>query len=304
MRTDARRRVRLLASAALLAVVSCSTEAAKHSHSHSDVDPSDVMGEPGDVHSGPQGSVGQFVAECAYSHSAPDDPIVYPGEPGRSHLHDFFGSRSASADSTVESLRGSETSCDLAADTASYWSPSVFVDGVQVKPLAATAYYRPAVDVDPAKVVAYPDGLAMIAGDQSATSAQPVGIVGWSCGGSSRRTAEPPRCTPDAMLRLDVTFPDCWNGVDLDVPGHRRHLHYSIDGECPNSHPIHVPQLTFSVTYPLHGDVLGLRLASGEPRTAHADFLNAWDPTRLETEVALCIRGQAVCGISDGRVEG
>lgn len=302
MGSDARRRVRLIATMALLSVASCGADTTEHSHSHAGVDSADTMGSPSAIHSGPQGSVGQFVVECAYSHSAPDDPIVHPGEPGRSHLHDFFGSRSASADSTVESLRASGTSCDLAADTASYWSPSVFVDGVQVKPLAATAYYRPAVEVDPSVVVAYPDGLAMIAGDQSADESQPAEIVGWSCGGSSRRASEPPRCTPDAMLRLDVTFPDCWNGVDLDVPGHRRHVHYSRGGECPNSHPVHLPQLTFSVTYPLHGEVT-LRLASGEPHTAHADFLNAWDPSRLETEVDLCIRGQVVCGISDGRVE-
>ena len=48
---------------------------------------------------GPQGRVPQFKVECAWSHSAPDDPIVHPNHPGRSHLHDFFGSTETDADS-------------------------------------------------------------------------------------------------------------------------------------------------------------------------------------------------------------
>jgi hypothetical protein len=32
-----------------------------------------------------------FFANCRFSHTNNDDPIVYPGEPGRSHAHTFFG---------------------------------------------------------------------------------------------------------------------------------------------------------------------------------------------------------------------
>ena len=34
---------------------------------------------------------GQFVLRCKYSHTLMDDPIVFPGRPGASHMHDFFG---------------------------------------------------------------------------------------------------------------------------------------------------------------------------------------------------------------------
>lgn len=287
-----------------IALVGCAGDEATPNHTHGDLESARVMGRPTALHLGPQGDVGQFVAECDFSHSAPVDPIVYPGEPGASHLHDFFGSRDVVADSTGDSLLGSPTTCDLAADSASYWSPAVFVDGVKIDPILATAYYRAAVGVDGSKVVAFPTGLAMIAGDQSSTSSQSTEIVGWVCGGSSRRSSDLPVCAKDTPLRLEITFPDCWNGEDLDVPGHRRHLHYSQDGACPNSHPVTLPQLTVAVTYPLSGEIFGLRLASGEPHTAHADFLNAWDPDRLETEVELCIRRNVVCGISDGRLDG
>jgi Domain of unknown function (DUF1996) len=33
-------------------------------------------------------------SNCPFSHTSTDDPIVYPGQPGRSHAHTFFGNRS------------------------------------------------------------------------------------------------------------------------------------------------------------------------------------------------------------------
>src|SRR5690606_7057081 len=68
-------------------------------------------------HTGPQGRVGQFVTGCAYSHTAPDDPIVHAGFPGRSHLHDFFGNTSTDAHSTLDSLLEGETTCQMQLDT-------------------------------------------------------------------------------------------------------------------------------------------------------------------------------------------
>jgi hypothetical protein len=38
-------------------------------------------------------------------------------------------------------------------------------------------------------------------------------------------------------------------------------------------------------------------LASGGVHTAHADFLNAWDQEKLETEVELCINRNLTCGV-------
>jgi len=52
---------------------------------------------------------GQFVLRCPYSHSLPDDPIVFPGQPGASHLHDFFGNKSVNAFSTFETMLAGET---------------------------------------------------------------------------------------------------------------------------------------------------------------------------------------------------
>ncbi|MEJ7721918.1 MAG: right-handed parallel beta-helix repeat-containing protein [Ilumatobacteraceae bacterium] len=60
---------------------------------------------PDAIHLGPQGNVGQFVVQCAPSHAGFDDPILYPGQPGASHLHQFFGNPDIDAMSTSEDDR-------------------------------------------------------------------------------------------------------------------------------------------------------------------------------------------------------
>src|SRR5215210_801771 len=42
---------------------------------------------------------GVFATLCRFSHQAPDDPIVFPGQAGKSHLHTFFGNTTTSAGS-------------------------------------------------------------------------------------------------------------------------------------------------------------------------------------------------------------
>ena len=54
---------------------------------------------------GPVTSVDQlrgvsFVSRCTFSHRAPDDPIVYPAQPGASHDHTFLGNKTTNAFST------------------------------------------------------------------------------------------------------------------------------------------------------------------------------------------------------------
>ena len=275
-------------------------------HSHgTEVDPASVMGVPDRPVTGPQGAVGQFVVECAFSHALSDDPIVYPGEPGMSHLHVFFGNTMTNADSQPEYLLDGDTTCEQSLDTASYWAPALLdANGQLIEPEKSVAYYRAGLDVEPTAVEPFPFGLYMIAGDASAIEAQPTSVVAWSCGSGGMREVLPPECPRDRGLRIDVTFPDCWDGEHLDVAGHRAHMHYSSGGNCPESHPVHVPQLIFSVAYGFSGDPSGLRLASGGLLTGHADFVNAWNQERLTTEVELCLHRDVVCGVTSGRISG
>lgn len=265
-------------------------------------EPAPVVGSP-ERHTGPQGRVGQFVAKCTYHHSAPDDPIVHHQHPGRSHRHDFYGAISTDAFSTAEQLAGDRTTCDKPADTAAYWQPTLYDRGEVVEPLHIHAYYRAAPGVDPLEVEPYPFGLELIAGDAAATAPQEGEAAGWVCGSSTRLSTSPPNCAETAPLHMLLTFPDCWDGEHVRSDDVRSHAAYSSQGACPESHPVHVPQLTVSVKYPIHGPGHDLRLASGSTYSAHGDFLNAWDPEGLQREVEMCIHRGAVCDLASNREE-
>jgi hypothetical protein len=237
-----------------------------------------------------------FVETCRFNHSAPDDPIVFPGKAGASHDHTFVGNRSTSAFSTYASLRRSPTSCRRAKDTAGYWVPTLLQDGTPVFPLSATIYYRRGTL---APVTTFPNNLRMIAGDATATTPQGMRVTFWSCGALS---GVPPSSTvptcPDArgsFLRLHVRFPSCWDGARLDSPDHKSHMAYAMGRRCPSTHPVSVPAITQIYRYPTRGGD-GFALASGGQLSAHADFVNAWRPGALRRLVDDCLNALVHCG--------
>jgi hypothetical protein len=254
-------------------------------------------------HTGPQGRVGQFVATCGFAHSAPDDPIVYPGLPGRSHLHEFYGAVGVDADTTPAAMLAAETTCDKTADRAAYWHPTVYDHGERVEATVLDAYYRAAPGVDPADVETIPLGLALIAGDMTYTTAQPGESVGWTCGVRSSLSPEPPICPESAPLTFNLVFQDCWDGEHLDSEDHRSHAAYSTDGECPEGYPVHLPQITVAVTLPIFGDGHELSLSSGNVYSLHGDFFNGWEADGLEREIESCIRRDVVCNLRNNRDE-
>src|SRR5262249_30762381 len=82
-----------------------------------------------------------FKSTCTVAHSSPDDPIVHPRQPGTSHMHDFAGNVSTNAASDFASLNAAKSNCSDPADRSAYWTPSVYVKGVQAVPTKVHAYY-------------------------------------------------------------------------------------------------------------------------------------------------------------------
>jgi hypothetical protein len=237
-----------------------------------------------------------FVENCRFSHSAPDDPIVFPGNAGASHDHTFVGNRTTNASSTYESLRAGTTTCRRRADTAGYWVPTLLQGGQAIFPQGATIYYRRGTL---AAVTPFPNNLRVIAGDATATAPQGGRVTFWSCGAMS---GVPPSSTvptcPDArgsFLRLHVRFPSCWNGRELDSADHKSHMAYAMGRRCPSTHPVSVPKITTIFRYPTRGGE-GFSLASGGQFSAHADFLNAWHPGTLRRLVNECLNALVHCG--------
>ena len=241
------------------------------------------------------GSGPQFSAVCPFSHRLADDPIVHPGQPGASHLHDFFGNTSTNAHSTPESMLDTPSTCRRDGDQSGYWTPTLYNGGTPVQPLRATAYYR--ARVDRRTIAAPPAGLRMIAGAPH---------FQWRCAlpaELARRVDGPSECTEDEMLDLLILFPDCWDGVHLDSPNHKSHMAYNTDRTCPSSHPVPLPSLELPVRYPILGMPRAVTLAPLEaPSAPHADFLNAWDQNVLERLVKHCINAGVNCGNTGPRI--
>jgi hypothetical protein len=255
---------------------------------------------------------GAFNADCFFSHRAADDPIVYPGQPGAAHMHDFIGSKTLNANSTNASLLNAPTNCDRYgsnghkdADKSAYWVPTLYVNGSPVSPGKISAYYNAGYR-DYTKIRSFPVGYRIIAGVAQGNSSDAVGkVYTWGCNGNEVAAGtftSAPTC--GSMILLSISFPDCWDGVNLDSANHRSHATYSSaigNGQygCPSSHPILLPQLRLTIPYQTTAGPTTV-LSSGNMSTIHADFMNGWDQAQLDFLVKTCLNTDTYCGGQDG----
>jgi hypothetical protein len=240
-----------------------------------------------------------FRATCPFSHRAHNDPIVFPGDPGASHSHEFFGSEQTNANTTTKKLRTNPTTCDPGGDKSAYWVPTLYENGYAVPVGKAQFYYTTEDDWTGPRVRSFPRGLRVIAGNAAAPSPDPYGPYRWSCfsTGEPASTEEFPDCGGDQRLKLFLEFPECWNGEDKDSPDHKSHMAYRVDGACPPSHPVPVPRLLFKLRYDSDGgpDTTLARMAGGvhstdaPAYTAHGDFWNAWGRETLREHIQFCL---------------
>jgi hypothetical protein len=254
-----------------------------------------------------------WITSCQYSHSAPDDPIVFPGVDNGAHLHDFVGARSTDEDSTSASLRAGGTTCTMRGDRSSYWIPGLYVNGTHVPPTAtsrdALLYYRRVAAPRSAQVRSLPDGLRVIVGNAKATTPQDnpalaTGRIIFKCGpGETTDLPHPPAHCASGVMVVSHTLPNCWNGVDLDSPDHFSHMAYPINWRCPASHPVILPRVEAFFRYPVtsSGPIGEVSFSSGPYYTAHMDFFNAWVPSTLRHFVNTCINALKDCGRDPGR---
>ena len=226
-----------------------------------------------------------------------DDPIVFPGQVGAAHRHEFFGARSTDANSTTSTLERSATSCELRRDTAAYWVPTIEVRGIRI---AGTlrAYYQRA---GKPRAAAPPRGLRILAGDPRATSPQARTVTTRQCVGRGRlaQHVEVPSCQRGERLAAWVKFPDCWNGSSLDSADHRSHMAYAVRGRCPAAHPVELMRLALLVTWPVHptgADLVTLGDRRLPATGMHGDFWNAWHMGTLRQLRWDCIEVAAPCG--------
>lgn len=224
--------------------------------------------------------VGAFRLICHATHESYDDPIVYPGQPGKSHLHQYFGNDGADANSTYESLRKTgKSTCGNEGNRSAYWMPAMMNGrGQIVRPDYVSIYYKRRPKTDPlcAKIgvacVDLPRGLKFIFGyDMLNMGAKATGGGYFNCDGSGMKPTDPNKakvvpghypdiptaaknCPLGARLGAVISAPECWDGKNLDSADHRSHVAYSAYigqsyAQCPATHPYVIPTFTLGAWY-------------------------------------------------------
>ncbi|QNP43124.1 DUF1996 domain-containing protein [Sphingomonas daechungensis] len=195
--------------------------------------------------------VGAFRFICNAGQLLKDDPIVYPGQPGKSHLHQFYGNTGANAYSTYSSLRASGSStCMSPLNRSAYWMPAMLDGkGDVIRPDYLAIYYKRRPISDPkcslssgdpqaeGNCVPLPNGLKFIFGYDMITGKAPTGSVYFNCDGPGATQGHYPSipaamatCPAGAKIGAIVNAPSCWDGKNLDSANHRDHVTYKSYG--------------------------------------------------------------------------
>jgi hypothetical protein len=243
---------------------------------------------------------GAFRISCKPSRMGFDDPLVYWGLPGASHHHTFYGNTDVTAYLTHPHQTGRSTCTGGTVNRSAYWVPSI-IDTRSGMPLAHGAmlvYYKGT------NVTAPPKGLKMLSGDPHRTS--PGAGYHFQCVSQGWQSAKPhiPVCAVGDRLLWKVVFPRCWDGVNLDSPDHKSHVVNVVGGVCPASHPVLLPEISFSIYVNVRrgDDTSKWRLASDHydanlpgGYSSHADWWNGWEQRVLEQIVRECLNKSVDC---------
>jgi hypothetical protein len=272
-------------------------------------------------------TLGAFRFICGAGQLLYDDPVMHPGEPGTSHLHQFYGNEDADANSTYASLRASgATTCGDPASNAGnrsgYWIPAMLDGkGHVVQPDYVTIYYKryPKTSSECTSGLRgtctnLPRGLRFIFGrDMMNLSAPKTGNPYFLCDndtGSFKTLQEALGvCSAGHHIDAVIDAPMCWDGVHLDTPDHRSHMSYMEDSHngyprCPSTHPYIIPGFLLGANYLVVAgeDTSKWHFSSDEAApnepagsTYHADWFGAWDDTIMGMWQDNCIDKKLNC---------
>jgi hypothetical protein len=253
--------------------------------------------------------VGAFRIQCNVSHMNNDDPMVFPNIQNATHHHTYYGNTSTKFDSDLMNLSNvGNSTCDGGRmNRSAYWHPTM-IDARTNAPVLpqgnkAMFYYKTGYNgVAPSQVTPPPKGLRILTGNPKATASGEAQNIRYACiystGYASPRTNHIQNCAVGEKMQLEVTFPQCWDGKNLDSPSHKDHMAFAQNG-CPSSHPVPIPEITlnmnFDITEPnqarnwrLSSDNYAFN-GSNAGYSGHADWVNGWDEAIFAGVVRNCL---------------
>jgi hypothetical protein len=273
------------------------------------------------------GDVGAFRTECELSHTAKDDPIIHPGHAGASHWHNFYGNTAADENLTDPANVGNSTCYGGTLNRTAYWSPAMVdvttnngsnqFDMVQPATgpwtLPLQVYYKSGYGgVASRDVQTFPVGLKIVAGNPASTGPQQHVVFDCIASGDAQsyvngivaRPSIPTDCPPGRIIQVRLTFPQCWNGSDLWLPGSAHMAYPTLAAGCPSSHPVALTEIIEHFRYRVgpNGSA-GYRFVtdSYDPNlypggySFHGDWFNGWHQPTLDTIVDDCIANEHDC---------
>jgi hypothetical protein len=213
---------------------------------------------------------GAFRMSCNPGQLLHDDPLLFPNQPGASHLHQFWGNTGTNAFSTYQSLRTTgDTTCGAAGapvNRTAYWMPAM-LDGAghAVKPDSIQIYYKqtPLGSAGcrlPVAItcVGLPNGIKLVFGYNMKTGlggtlgsdyyhmhyecwTDDLGTPALNGGFTTISGLVQAGCKAGNRLAIIFAVPACWDGKNLGSPDMRAHMSYGTEetgGQyCPADHP-------------------------------------------------------------------
>lgn len=269
---------------------------------------SNTPGQPDGPQAPNPADIGQFRLGCTFGFMAYLDPVVYPGQAKAGHLHTFVGNVGVTANSTAATIpkTGNSTCSGGTLNRSAYWFPTMIdtTNGTPIAPSGFLVYYKTGYDgVKPADVKAVPTGLVMISGNAAGNSEATAQSGRFACvggiNGAGWQKSIPSACYQDNQMIFEVSFPQCWDGVNLDSPNHKSHLAEATGSGCPKTHPVGLPAITYEIYYDLAkinlANLKNWRLSSDNYAAtipggygAHGDYVFGWDETTMGKFIKNC----------------
>ncbi|KAI1825229.1 WSC domain-containing protein [Xylaria intraflava] len=259
-----------------------------------------------------------FTVNCSPLSVQRRDPVLDFGSDLSDHVHAVIGATAFGPSTTNDdAINSKATTCDKILDHSIYWVPQMYhINSDNTYELvehtgSAVYYQNRACDYEAGRTscpdyktnfpAAPPAGLRMISGNKDLRTFNESDIrqraVNHHCIGSVDEETNSLPVNQCDDIRSQVTFPPCWDGVNVDSDDHSSHMSFPAIGDfnggvCPESHPVAIIQLF----YEFHFDTSSYTdrnfvFAQGDKTGYgfHGDFINGWtDLDRLADAHRTC----------------